>query len=115
MLEHLNNAEDSDFTIIHTKDLVKNKRYKVSDFFVMKTKYGNKVVASIEDPTGDGKYFLPPRYSVIIKRWADNLEDIDCNNLYMVLEGHRKDKYRSPILKFVVENENNEETNVENK
>lgn len=112
MLNALNNPE-SQFKIFRTKDFVKDERYKVSDFFHLKTKYGNKLVASIQCIEGERKYFLPPRYGLIVKRWASNLEDIDCTNLYIMLTGHRRDKFKTPILNFVVHVNENENDNIE--
>lgn len=72
-------------------------KYKVLNFFIMPTKYGRKVVANLEN----GKYFLPPRYGQTIKGWSKDPEDIDCEDLYLMYEGNREDRYHSPILKFV--------------
>lgn len=99
MLKSLNDPGADKFEIIRTKNLIKNKKYKILDFFVMTTKYGKKVVASLEG----GKYFLPPRYGLIIRRMAKDPEEIDCENMYMIFEGNLKNTYRSPILKFVKE------------
>ncbi|KAG4074144.1 hypothetical protein HA402_014349 [Bradysia odoriphaga] len=109
LIETLNNPTGGDFTILRTKQLILNQKYKVMDFFVMPTKYGKKVVATIQsDESVDVKYFLPPRYSLIVKRWADCPEDVDCSTLYMTLVGFRKDKYKSPILKFSVDESNSD-------
>lgn len=106
----LNNPQGGDFQILRTKQMVLNQKYKVRDFFVMPTKYGKKVVATIQVDGSDEdlKYFLPPRYSLIIKRWAECPEDVDCSDLYIILEGFRKDKYKSPILKFMIDPTNND-------
>lgn len=67
----------------------------------MTTRYGKKVVATILNNGAEAKYFLPPRYASIVKRWSKDPEDIDCENLYMIYDGNRKDKFKSPILRFV--------------
>lgn len=78
--------------------MVKGKKYRVFDFFIMITKYGNKVVATLDD---NKKYFLPPSYAVKIKKWEKTPEDINCSGLYMILEGYKKNKFRTPVFKFV--------------
>lgn len=99
-MQTLNNPETTRFEIIRTKDLVRNKKYRVFDFFTMTTKYGNKVVASLEGY----KYFLPPSYSAALKQFAQCPEDIDCTGWYMQLVGTKANSLETPILHFTVEN-----------
>lgn len=90
------------FEIIRTKDLVKGRKYRVLDFFTMTTKYGNKVVATLKD---NKKYFLPPSYSITMKKFAKCPEDIDCTGLFLIKEGNKDNEYKTPILKFIHEDE----------
>ncbi len=100
-MEKLNNPEENEFVILRSAQLKRNKKYKVLDFFSMSTKYGKKVVVTVDD---NKKYFLPQRYSTIIKKMAKAPEDIDCTGMYMLYEGKmKKNAYNSPILKFVKE------------
>lgn len=115
LVSTLNNPQGGDFQILRTKEMVLNQKYKVRDLFMMPTKYGKKVVASIQVDGSDEdlKYFLPPRYSLIVKRWADCPEDVDCTGLYIALTGFRKDKYKSPILTFSFDASNNDDEDAE--
>lgn len=71
----------------------------IEKFEMVSTKYGRKVVAI----TNVGTYFLPPRYALIVKRWKPNVEDINCDGLFMIFEAEWDDDFCSPILKFVRE------------
>lgn len=68
----------------------------------MSTKYGKKVVLTLED---DRKYFLPPRYCAIVRKMAKSPEEIDCTGLYMTYMGRMKNSLKSPILKFIKEDD----------
>lgn len=117
LIESLNNPDGGKFRIIHTKELALDYKYSVTELFIMNTKYGKKVVATIGNfpgEVGDAKYFLPPKYSLIVKRWAKNPEDIDCTGLNMVVTGYRRDRYKSALLKFIVEYESDSESDVNN-
>lgn len=96
-MDELNNAPTEEFVIIRTKDLVQGEKYKIEKFDTMETKYGERVVAVLPN----GTYFLPPRYARVIT----NPENMNCANLYLILEGRRNDDMKSPILRFVIVNE----------
>lgn len=96
LAEALNMTSDDDLEFVRTTDLVEGVKHKIEKFETLKTKYGYKIVAVLDF----GTYFLPPRYARIVKKWSANVEDIDCNNLYLSLDGRRDDDYNSPILKF---------------
>lgn len=102
LLDQLNNPQNVRFEIIRTKDLVKGTKYRVLDFFMMTTKYGNKVVATLN---GNKKYFLPPGYAATIKKSAKCPEDIDCTGLFLIKEGNKDNKFKTPILKFIKDDE----------
>lgn len=98
LLNNLNNPESLTFEIIRTSELITGKKYRIYDFFVMTTKYGNKVIATLGN---NKKYFMPPSYAVTIKKWAKCPEDINCNHLFMVFEGKKANKFQTPMLKFI--------------
>lgn len=106
LLEQLNNPEEAEFIILRSKDLKKNHKYNILEFFVMSTKYSKKVVVSLEN---NKKYFLPPRYCAIVRKMAKQPEEINCSGLYMTYLGRMQNSYRSPILKFIKEEEVEEE------
>jgi len=73
-------------------------KYKIRKFELLKTKYGKKVVAILDL----GTYFLPPRYARVIKEMEKDPEDIKCDKLFLIFDGRRDDDHKSPILKFVI-------------
>lgn len=97
----LNSAADEDYEFVRTRDFIIGEKYKIHQFGTIKTKYGLKIVTILDKET----YFLPPRYARVVKQWAENIESIDCQKMFLVLEGHRSDEFKSPILKFITETE----------
>lgn len=97
-MELLNDSKE-DFDLVRTTDFEVGTKYNIKNFEVVGTKFGRKIVAILNN----GTYFLPPRYANAIKRWKNDVEDINCKGLIMVFEGRRNDDFNSPILKFEFE------------
>lgn len=86
-------------TVKKSTDLVVGEKYKINEMTLVKTKYGEQYLVDL----GDTVYYLPKRFSVGLAK----LKNFDASeipdNLHMIVVDRENNEGKSPILKFVIE------------
>ena len=86
-------------TTVKLNELTKGKEYKVVNLRWASTKYGRKVVATLD---GVGQAFLPERFArVFIEKTEKDLEEIVKSNLTLVNHGEQEvGGFKTSIIEF---------------
>lgn len=88
------------FNPVRVSELTQGRKYQVVGLRTINTKYGVKPICDLD--TGESIY-LPSKYCKALPKDDYNYHhfNIEPKSTTLVFLGHEKDKWRTPILKFI--------------